>query len=302
MTYQGVDTVHRFTAEDAKKAENGVSFVGRYLVPSGMGKDLTKEEADNLRGAGLAVLLCWEIGAYAVQKGAAQGTKDGARARALAESFGIPAGTTIYFACDYNIPTTDLIMAEQYILAAQTALGKYEAGAYGPLRLVEFLHDRGSCKKFWQCVAWSAYFSGDAQTWQYQWSGSPDALDMAAKLGFSVDLDTCDDLQKAGMWMPWDEYADGDGTIIETGKPAQGNTSSGADAPPSPQGEGTGMWYDKAMAWGEATGIMKDGRPNDTATRAEIITMLMRYHQMLMETIRNQQPEDDKKFSGLLDG
>ena len=38
MTYLGIDTVHRFTAADAKNAvANGVSFVCRYLVPQGMG-------------------------------------------------------------------------------------------------------------------------------------------------------------------------------------------------------------------------------------------------------------------------
>ena len=291
MAYLGIDTVHRFTAADAKNAvENGVSFVGRYLVPAGMNKELTKEEATALRNAGLAILLCWEIGGEAFKNGATQGANDGARARALAESFGIPSGTCIYMACDYNIPDRDLIIAEQYMKAAQAALGKYEAGAYGPLKLVEFLRDRGVCRKFWQCVAWSPYFSEDAQTWQYQWSGSPDARAMAAKLGFSVDLDTCDDLRKAGFWMPeYNQYDDGNGgTILEPSKPAQKPAT----------------WYDEAMQWGEETGIMKDGRPNDTLTRAEAATMFMRFDKLMdakiREAILRLQPEDDS-FGGLLE-
>ncbi|MBQ1789726.1 MAG: DUF1906 domain-containing protein, partial [Oscillospiraceae bacterium] len=190
MTYLGIDTAARLTVEQAHKlVDNGVSFVGRYLVPSGW-KALTAEEIVGLRGAGLAILLCWEIGGEAFKQGATQGAQDGARARQLAEKFGVPSGTCIYFACDYNIPDRDLIMAEQYMLAAQSACGKYEAGAYGPLKLVEFLRDRGVCKKFWQCVAWSAYFSEDAQTWQYQWSGSAEAKAMQAKIGVPVDLNT----------------------------------------------------------------------------------------------------------------
>ena len=288
MTYLGVDTVHRFTAEDAKKAiDNGVSFVGRYLVPEGMGKELTQEEAANLRKAGLAILLCWEIGAEAFKQGATRGAQDGARARALAESFGIPSGTCIYFACDYNIPDRDLIQAEQYMKAAQAALGKYEAGAYGPLKLVEFLRDRGTCSKFWQCVAWSPYFSPDAQTWQYQWSSSAEAKDMAAKLGFAVDLNTCDNLRKAGFWMPWNAYNDGDGTVIEPAKPAL-----------------KPMWYDEAMEWAEEHGIMNDGRPNDYVTRAEDAVMFQRFYQLIMADVKEQilrlQPEDDKTYSGLL--
>jgi len=37
-------------------------------------------------------------------------------------------------------------------------------------------------------------------------------------------------------------------------------------------------WYDTAMSWAERNEIMMDGRPNDPVTRAEVATMLMRYH------------------------
>ena len=121
------------------------------------------------------------------------------------------------------------------------------------------------CRKFWQCVAWSPRFLPEAQTWQYQWSGSPDAKEMAAKVGFAVDLDTCDDLRGAGFWMPYDEYPDETGTVIEAAKP----------------------WYADAMSWAEENKLMNDGRPNDKVTRAELATVLMRY--------------DERRFSGLLE-
>ena len=271
MTYLGIDTAARLTAEQAHKLiDNGVSFVGRYLVPSGW-KALTAEEIVGLRGAGLAILLCWEIGGEAMKGGAAQGAQDGARARQLAEKFGVPSGTCIYFACDYNIPDRDLIMAEQYMLAAQAACGKYEAGAYGPLKLVEFLRDRGTCKKFWQCVAWSAYFSPDAQTWQYQWSGSAEAKAMQAKIGVPVDLNTCDNLRKAGFWVPYyNEYSDGDGTVYEP-------------------------WYVKngTLAWGLKEGIITEERLDDKATRAEVLQMIRNYN-------RRFEASDEKTDSGLL--
>ena len=278
MTYLGIDTAARLTVEQAHKlVDNGVSFVGRYLVPSGW-KALTAEEIVGLRGAGLAILLCWEIGGEAFKQGATQGAQDGARARQLAEKFGVPSGTCIYFACDYNIPDRDLIMAEQYMLAAQSACGKYEAGAYGPLKLVEFLRDRGVCKKFWQCVAWSAYFSEDAQTWQYQWSGSAEAKAMQAKIGVPVDLNTCDNLRKAGMWMPsYNEYSDGDGTVIEPVK----------------------HWYDETVLWAVKEGVIApvktiaDARPDDYGTRAEMMQMIRNY------ASRNDEA-DDKTDSGLL--
>ena len=78
MTYQGIDTATKITATQAKKLrENGVSFVGRYLVPPGMYKDITADEIQILHDAGLAILLCWEIGAGDIRQGAERGAKDG---------------------------------------------------------------------------------------------------------------------------------------------------------------------------------------------------------------------------------
>jgi hypothetical protein len=44
------------------------------------------------------------------------------------------------------------------------------------------------------------------------------------------------------------------------------------------------------MAWAERQGLLRDGRPNDPVTRAELATVLYRIYG----------PEDDKKDSGLL--
>lgn len=293
MRYLGIDTAARITADQAKKLrENGVSFVGRYLVPEGMGKDITEEEIAILRDAGLAILLCWELGAEAMKGGSARGAQDGTRARLIAERFGVPKGTCIYFAADYNVPNSDLIFAEQYIKAAQAALGgQYEAGAYGPMALVEFLSVRAIGKKYWQCVAWSPYFMEAAQTWQYQWQGSPESVAMAQKCGIvAVDMDSCDDLRAAGMWMPtYNEYDDGNGgSVVE---------------PSNPKEDSKPMWYDEAMAWAKELMLINDGRPNDKLTRAEMATILMRYDKIVDEKISKAmkllQPEDDS-FGGII--
>ena len=279
MTYQGIDTAARITAAQARKLrESGVSFVGRYLIPPGYISALTPQEIADLRAAGLAILLCWELSAEAVKGGAARGAQDGARARELAESFGAPAGTAIYFACDYNIPNADLIQAENYFRAAQTALGKFEAGIYGPLSVVEFLAARSACRKFWQCVAWSPRFSPDAQLRQYQWQRGAEAMALAQKCGIAaVDLDVCEDLRAAGLWMPGVKaYDDGEGgTIVE-------NTQ-----------EQKKPWYADAMAWAAAQGIINDGRPNDPVTRAELATALQRFDARIDEKIKLHLPEDD---------
>lgn len=275
MTYQGIDTVARITASQAQKLrENGVSFVGRYLTPAGYSKGITKEEIAILRGAGLAILLCWELNAEAMKEGATRGAHDGTQARKAAEALGVPAGTTIYFAADYNVPTSDLIQCEQYMLAAQAAIGGYVAGIYGGEKVVEFLTLR-KVKRAWQCVAWSNKFCASANVRQYAWQGAEESKEMAAKCGIlAVDMDSCEDMKRAGLWMPYNEYDDGDGgTIVEPAEP----------------------WYVKngTLAWGKKEGIITDERLDDKATRGEVLQMLRNYN-------RRFEAEDTKTDSGLL--
>lgn len=279
---QGIDTAAKITAEQAKKLKSeGISFVCRYLVPQNMWKAITEQEIIGLREAGLAILLCWEIGGADVKGGSTKGTLHGTQARQLAEKYGVPSGTTIYFAVDYNIQQSDFIYCEQYILAAQTAMGsKYSVGLYGPQKIVEFLSERGSCKRFWQCLAWSAKFLPSANVKQYKEQNSSAAKAIAKKAGIqAVDLDECDDMRKAGMWMPpYTEYKDDSGDTIY--------------APPTENTQNK-PWYADAMAWVESNGIMADGRPLDNMTRAELATVLMRYDNLIGEKIKMHLPENN---------
>ena len=246
MTYQGIDTAARISAEAAKiLRNNGISFVGRYLVPQSMSKALTAKETSAIRDAGLAILLCWEMEANAIRQGAERGATDGQRAKQCAEELGVPAGTCIFFACDYNIPYGDLQTAEKYLKAAQTALGgKYVAGMYGPQKLMAFLSEGNICRHLWQCVAWSSFFHDSVSVRQYEWQGGANAKALASKVGFDVDLDDCADMAAAGLWMP------------DAAKP----------------------WYADAMEWAEENGLIMDGRPNDYVTRAELATVLYRIY------------------------
>lgn len=269
MTYEGIDTAARLTAAQARiLRENGISFVGRYLVPETLWKALTAKEAADIRAAGLALMLCWELGGEDLRGGAIKGAEHGSRARQIAEAMGVPCGTIIYFAVDYNAQPGDYPAIEQYMLAAQTALGgRYVAGLYGHERIVEFLAQRGSVKRFWQCVAWSNMFSPYATVRQYAWQGDERAKAIQQKIGVAVDLDSTETL--AGMWMPQAEYDDGGDTVIE----------------PQP-------WYAEAMAWAKDNGLINDGRPNDPVTRAELATVLQRYDRLVDEKIKLRLPED----------
>lgn len=197
MNYEGVDTAARLTAEQAKILRSeGVSFVARYLVPEKYGKALTAQEAAILRENGLAVMLCWETTAKRMLGGAAAGAEDGAAAWNLAQALGVPSGTAIYFAADWDVQESEIPACEAYFRAAQIAVAPYNAGVYGGQRVIAAL----CCETawLWQCVAWSGEFLPTAHVIQYQWQHSPDAKALAEKVGAAVDLDSAASL--AGMW------------------------------------------------------------------------------------------------------
>ena len=201
--YDGIDTAAKITARaaDILKRE-GYSFVVRYLVPNAGGtawKALTASEAKVIREAGLAIMLCWETYANRIKEGAKAGAEDGKAARELAESMGIPAGTVIYYAADYNVPAEDYDAVDAYLDAAMMNLGLYNVGLYGHERVVNAMAKRGY-KHFWQCVAWSNEFSDDADTIQYEWQGGENAKALTEKIGVAVDLDAAATLD--GMWKP----------------------------------------------------------------------------------------------------
>lgn len=252
---QGVDSATSVTVEAAKALHAaGIRFWGRYLVQKSW-KALTKKEADLLHSAGIALLLIWETSASRPKGGASAGKTDGTAARELAEAMGVPPGTAIYFAVDFQPAETDYDTIASYLRAAAEACGEYAAGVYGSFGTVEAMAERGACAKFWQCVAWSGgRVSERALTYQYQWQGGPTAMEMAGKTGFSVDMNACADMKAAGFWLPKTAEEHEDGEKITAEKP----------------------WYSDAMDWIKAEGIMMDGRPNDGVTRAELATVLYR--------------------------
>lgn len=203
MIYQGIDTAARITPGMAKiLRENGVSFAVRYLVPesgSTAWKALTAAEAADIRDAGLALMLVWETTAGRVKSGAAGGAEDAVKARKLAEDMGVPSGTVIYFAADYDVQESDLETVRAYYRAARVACGKYVIGVYGGERVCKAMADAGF-SYLWQCVAWTNEFIPAAHVIQYEWQFGSDAQALTTKVGVAVDLDSASTLN--GMWLP----------------------------------------------------------------------------------------------------
>ena len=237
MSYKGIDTAAHISAAAAKTLKAlGVSFAGRYLVPAGMGKDITAEEAKGLLDAGLAILLCWEIDAARAKRGGDVGAADGARARQLAQEIGVPSGTAIYFAVDFLPLSGDYSVIQEYFLAAYAAVAPYRCGIYGPYDIVKAMKERIPQLMVWQCVAWSSGMIYDKLNfYQRLWSGAAECKVIQAEVGFPVDINTGESLD--GLWMPEPEK----------------------------------HWYDDTVKWALKEGIVTEERSTELATRAEAI-------------------------------
>lgn len=111
------DCATKLTTAKAKTLyDNGYRYVGRYLtkVPGGLDKDITREEAQIIFDAGLRFFPIYQtLGTKAEYFTEAQGTADAYAAIEAAQKLGIPRGTIIYFAVDFDardIDVTDIVI------------------------------------------------------------------------------------------------------------------------------------------------------------------------------------------------
>lgn len=262
--YKGIDCASRVTQTAAKTLRYlGYDFVGRYLVPQkSYNKALTNAEAEMLVKSGLRILSVWETTADRAKGGASAGVSDGKRALTCAEELEMPVNSVIYFAVDFDAQKSDYLAIEAYLQAAKgMLLNKYRIGVYGSYGVVEAMAEREVCDAYWQCVAWShGKRSGNAATYQAEWSGTAQAKALEAQLGFPVDINECSDMDAAGIWpMPVQEV----------------------ELP----GDCIGHWAQENIRWAIGMGLMRgytDGsfRPDNFVSRAEAATLLRRLHEL----------------------
>ncbi|MGB8454722.1 MAG: glycoside hydrolase domain-containing protein [Anaerocolumna sp.] len=129
------------TAEKAATLKsNGYSVVGRYLTgtANGISKALTASEIQIVFNAGLRFFPIYQSGgAGNTYFNSAQGTRDARAAIVAAENLGIPSGSIIYFAIDYDAldvqVTSNVLPYFQSIKAyfSNYATTAYRIGVYG---------------------------------------------------------------------------------------------------------------------------------------------------------------------------
>ena len=146
--------LNRQQALDLKTA--GYTHVGRYLTGT-VGtehtpKNLTLDEVKNIENAGLSVFPIYQDGGYELEyfKDPSQGSVDAQAAILAAKRIGIPEGTTIYFAVDfdcysYQIDTFIIPYFQQlYMVFYGTQNDKnYKIGIYAPRYVCSRICDLG---------------------------------------------------------------------------------------------------------------------------------------------------------------
>jgi len=152
----------------------GITGVGRYIgwdsVPGypSIGKNLTKAEAQTLTGAGISIFLAFEYTADAAAAGGGQGAGDGILAATQLRQLGAPAGVTVYFCCDWDVPDyvptlpdtpvnarTKLGPITAYFTAIAATRPAYTIGVYGGYYVCKRVLDAGLASMAWQTTAWS---------------------------------------------------------------------------------------------------------------------------------------------------
>lgn len=139
-------------ALDIKNA--GYQVVGRYLTGTANGKRkfITFEEIKNLESAGLRVFPIYQDGGYKVQyfQNLRQGFVDAHTAITAAKRIGVPKGTTIYFAVDfdcYDYQMKSFIVPYfkklNFVFNSETNNKKYKVGIYAPRYICSYISEKG---------------------------------------------------------------------------------------------------------------------------------------------------------------
>jgi hypothetical protein len=190
---KGFDTTANCGAKAGTIKDQGYDFVARYLSRSSW-KAITANEAQQLAGAGLAVVLVYEDAPTSADYFSnARGQVDSARAAQQANALGAPDGTTIYFAVDYDTSDSDLNGAiNQYFQGVNSGFSsfasggnaRYRVGVYGSGASCMSVTGAGLASQGWlaQATGWRGH--GSYTSWSISQAMPGQAC------GLSVDPDT----------------------------------------------------------------------------------------------------------------
>lgn len=131
--------------------ENGYEYIGRYLTGTyggGINKALNRQEAEIILEAGLKFFPIYQDGGTKQSDFTAEnGQLDGKAAVNAAKALGIPDGTTIYFAVDFDAMdyqiTSNILPYFKEVYDEVTSSSAYKVGVYGARNVCSRVSDAG---------------------------------------------------------------------------------------------------------------------------------------------------------------
>lgn len=195
---KGIDSATPLSAEKAKQLyADDYAFVVRYYSHN-EGKNLSRQEAQNISDAGMVLLTVWEARGNEYDSfTSVQGRADAANAIAQAKACGQPLDTTIFFAVDFDASVGQIEGGiSDYFLSASTMTrgAGYLPGSYGSPLVNDTLAAKGYTARSWE--AQSRGWAGDHSKPEDMEQGREVTLD-----GLDVDLDMTDEtMQRIGAW------------------------------------------------------------------------------------------------------
>ena len=142
-------------AKDLKKA--GYEVVGRYLtgkigINNNIPKYLTLEEIKHIQNAGLRVFPIYQDGGKRIEyfENLKQGELDGDKAIKASKKIGVPKGTTIYFAVDFDCSISQMnkyivpyFQKVKAVFTGSKNTKNYKIGIYGPRLICTTISNKG---------------------------------------------------------------------------------------------------------------------------------------------------------------
>jgi Domain of unknown function (DUF1906) len=132
-----------------------LEFVVRYTsvnTTNNPQKQLTQPEVNAIRSAQLSLVLVHEEGSEAARGSYADGQADAAQALAVVAGFGMPPDTIVHMAIDFDAQGPEIL---NYARGFGDKMGNGRRAAYGGIKPLRYLLDRGLLDYAWQTFAWS---------------------------------------------------------------------------------------------------------------------------------------------------
>lgn len=152
---------------------SGRQFVGRYAVndKSPGGRGIAAAEYQAMTAAGIDVFLYWESSEGWMTGGFAAGVVAAVNAQNNITSAGMPHGTPVYFACDFDAAPEDQAAIDDCLRGCASVLGFERVGLYAGYHVLKRSMQNGTARWFCQTSAWSGgMVLGGIHLYQYAYN------------------------------------------------------------------------------------------------------------------------------------